>query len=241
MVTRHAPVFQSLLVLLLAPPVGLAADAAGDRIEITGDYRYTYHEGESAADAKALACREAWRLAVANSPLYREHTASVVDSPLLRDLNYELATNHIQDQEIVEQTEKGRTVSCRVRGFLPAEESVRVIRTQLGGGTPAAESVDQNRVLRILSIQEDSNGMITIQYQALKRLDWVGTHYQGGLQESAEIMVDFYDSQGFLVRSERHAARRTPSGDDVLNPGATGVLKVAKPLAAKTYRVWLVK
>ena len=30
-------------------------------------------------------------------------------------------------------------------------------------------------------------------------------------------------------------------GDDVMNPGATDVLKVTKPAAAKTYRVWLVK
>ena len=72
-------------------------------------------------------------------------------------------------------------------------------------------------------------------------MDWLGTHYQGGLRESADIMVDFYDGQGFLIRSERHPARRTPTGDDVLNPGEKAVLQVTKPAAAKTYRVWLVK
>ena len=29
--------------------------------------------------------------------------------------------------------------------------------------------------------------------------------------------------------------------DDVVNPGATAILKVTKPAAAKTHRVWLVK
>lgn len=230
-----------LTTIILLPVAGHGADFPNGRIEITGDYRYAAHESEQAADAKALACREAWRLAVVNSSLYREQTASVIDSPLLRDLAYTLATRYVQDQQIVEQTERGRTVSCRVRGFLPVEESGRVIRTQLAGGPPPAEGIDQNRVLRIVSVREEGSGTIAVQYQALKRLDWLGTHYQGGLRESADIMVDFYDDQGFLLRTDRYPARRTPTGDDILNPGAVAVLKITRPAAAKTYRVWLVK
>jgi hypothetical protein len=227
--------------LLLAPLAAPAEELPTSRIEITADYRYAAQETENLADAKSLACREAWRLAVVNSPLYREQTASVIDSPLLRDLAYTLATRHVQDQQIVEQTERRRTLSCRVHGFLPTEESTRVIRTQLAGGPPSAEGLDQNRALRILSVREEGSGTITVQYQALKRLDWLGTHYQGGLRESADIMVDFYDNQGSLLRTERFPARRTATGDDVMNPGATAILKVSKPPAAKTYRVWLVK
>ena len=230
-----------LITLVLIPVAGYTADGANGRMEITGDYRYASHETENMADAKALACREAWRLAVVNSSIYREQTASVIDSPLLRDLAYTLATRHVQDQQIVEQTERGRTLSCRVRGFLPIEGSARVIRTQLTGGPSPAEGLDQNRVLRILTVREEGRGTITVQYQALKRLDWLGTHYQGGLRESADIMVDFYDEQGQLIRTERYPARRTPTGDDIMNPGAVAILKVPKPAAAKTYRVWLVK
>jgi hypothetical protein len=90
-------------------------------------------------------------------------------------------------------------------------------------------------------VREEGSGTIAVQYQALKRLDWLGTHYQGGLRESADIMVDFFNDQGFLLRTDRFPARRTATGDDVMNPGATAVLKVTKPAAAKTYRVWLVK
>ena len=229
-------VFLSALSLL-----SLTAQAADPpRLEITGDYRYKVHEPESMADAKNLACREAFRLAVINSAIYREQTAMVVDSALLRDLAYSLTTR-VEDQQILEQTEQGRTVYCRVRGYLATDESARVIRTQLSGGPVPAEGLDQNRVLRLLSVKEESPGLLTVQYQALKRLDWIGTHYQGGFRESADIMVDFYDDQGVLIQSERYQARRTTTGDDVMSPGAVGMLQVAKPARAKTYRVWLVK
>ena len=242
MSTQHKPAALFLFAtFLLAPLVATAAAPPAGRIEITADYRYATHETENLTEAKNLVCREAWRLAVVNSPLYREQTASVIDSPLLRDLAYTLATGYVQDRQIVEQTEQGRTLSCRVQGYLPTEESTHVIRTQLSGGPPSAEGLDQNRALRILSVREEGSGTIAVQYQALKRLDWLGTHYQGGLRESADIMVDFYDGQGLLIRTDRFPARRTPSGDDVLNPGTIAILKVAKPAGANTHRVWLVK
>jgi len=240
-VRRIAPAALLLSALSAVPFTIQAAEGANERIEITGDYRYAARESESVADAKALACREAWRQAVTNSSLYREQTAAVIDSTLLRKLADTLANRHVQDQQIVEQTEQGRTVSCRVHGYLPTDETARVIRTQLTGGPSPAEGIEQNRVLRILTVQEETDGRIAIQYQALKRLDWLGTHYQGGLQESAEIMVDFYDGAGLLMKTERHPARRTPSGDDVINSGAIAILKVTKPVRANTFRVWLVK
>ena len=53
--------------------------------------------------------------------------------------------------------------------------------------------------------------------------------------------MDFYDDQSFLIRNDRLPARRTATGDDIMNPGVTAILKVTKPAAAKTFRVWLVK
>ncbi|MEK7235384.1 MAG: hypothetical protein AAB242_02110 [Nitrospirota bacterium] len=75
----------------------------------------------------------------------------------------------------------------------------------------------------------------------MKRLDWLGTHYQGGPRKSADIMVGFYDDQGFLLRTDRFPSRRTATGEAVMYPGATTTLKVTKPTAAKTNRVGLVK
>jgi hypothetical protein len=211
------------------------------RLEIIGDYRYKAHASEQLADAKDFACREALRQAVVNSALYREQTAAVVDSALLREVANTLAARHVQDTQILEQSEQGRTMFCRVKAFLPADESARAIQTQLAGGPAPLEGLDQNRVLKLLNVKEESPGMLFIQYQALKRLDWVTIHYQGGLRDAAHIMVDFYDAQGLLLYSQRFEAWRTASGEDIMSPGAVGILQVAKPASAKTYRVWLVK
>ena len=69
----------------------------------------------------------------------------------------------------------------------------------------------------------------------------LGTQYQGGLRESADMMVDFCGDQGFWFHTDRFSVRRTAMGDDAMHPGATAVLKVTKPAAAKTYRVWLIQ
>src|SRR4030095_13403059 len=94
--------------------IGHAGEPNG-RLEITGDYRYKAQASEQLAEARELACREALRQAVVNSAIYREETASTVDSSLLRDVANTLATRHVQDQQIVEQNEQGRTVFCRIK------------------------------------------------------------------------------------------------------------------------------
>ena len=221
--------------------VSIHAAEPNSRLEITGDYRYKAQASEQPTEARDLACREALRQAVVNSAVYREQTASVVDSVLLREIANTLTTRHVQDQQVLEQSEQGRTVFCRVKAYLPAEESARAIRTQLAGGPAPVDGLDQNRVLKLLSVKEESPGTLAIQYQALKRLDWVTTHYQGGLRDAAHIMVDFYDNEGLLLYSQRFEAWRTPTGDDVMSPGAVGLIQVPKPGSAKTYRVWLVK
>jgi hypothetical protein len=221
--------------------ITLHAAEPNSRLEITGDYRYKAQASERPADAKDLACREALRQAVTRSALYREETASIVDSALLREVATTLATRQVQDLQIVEQSEQGQTVFCRVKAYLPAEESARAIRTQLAGGPAPAEGLDQNRVLKLMSVKEEQPGTLVIQYQALKRLDWVTTHYQGGLRDAAHIMVDFYDKDGLLLYSQRFEAWRTPTGDDVMSPGAVALIQVPKPSSANTYRVWLVK
>lgn len=231
-----------VLVAVVAS-LGVAVHAAepNGRLEITGDYRYKAHAFEQLDKVKDLACREAIRQAIVNSALYREQTASIVDPALLRDVENMLATR-VQDPQILEQSdEQGRTVFCRVRAYLPAEESARAIRTQLAGGPAPKDGLDQNRVLRLLSVKEETPGVLSVQYEALKRLDWVNTHYQGGLRDAAHIMVDFYDEQGLLLYSQRFEAWRTSTGEDVMSPGAVGIIQIPKPSSAKTYRVWLVK
>jgi hypothetical protein len=194
------------------------------------------------ADAKVVACEEALRHAVANSPVVREQTASLVDSAAHRDLVQLLVSSYVRDLQIVEHTEKGRTVYCKVKGTLQPEEVQRAARTYpvpVSNGKETS-ALDQNRALQIVNVR-DEPGFLLVTYRALKRLDWIGTAYQGSLRENADLMVDFLDEQGTLIRTDRYPARRTPTGDDVMNPGEVGVRKIIKPSNAKTYRVWLVK
>jgi hypothetical protein len=232
-------IFMAVAACMAVSAVSAAEPNA--RLEIIGDYRYKAQASEQLADAKDLACREALRQAVVNSALYREQTAAVVDSALLQEVANTLTDRHVQDPQILEQHEQGRTMFCRVKAFLPAEESVRAIQTQIAGGPTPVEGLDQNRVLKLLSVKEESPGVLFIQYQTLKRMDWVTAHYQGGLRDAAHIMVDFYDAQGLLLYSQRFEAWRTASGEDIMSPGAVGILQIPKPASAKTYRVWLVK
>lgn len=223
--------------LTLATPAHAASE--GSRVDITGDYRYAYHQPETASEAKQHACMEALHQAVSTTAAVREHTASIVDSKLFHALVHTLATQHVTDQQIIQQSEQGRTVYCKVKGVFHADAVERVLIAQTTSATDQA--LDQNRALKILSAREETDGTLIVTYQALRRLDWLGTAYQGGLRESADVMVDFYDEQGVLVRSSRHPARKTVTGDDVMNPGEVGTLRVVKPLNAKTYRVWVVK
>ncbi len=225
----------ALSVACLAALPAVAAEMSG-RLEIAGDYRYAAHQSDSPAEVQGLACREAWRLAVMQSPLYREYTADVVDSPMLLDLADRLA-GQVEDRQIVEQSQRGRTVTCRVRGYLPRETGARLIRLQLAGSP--AEGAEENRALRIVGTKEEG-GYVLVQFEALRRLDWLNTAYPGTLRETADIMVDFYDKTGTFIRAERHPARHYGS-DDVLAPGMRGIVKVPKPLTAASYRVWLVK
>lgn len=208
-------------------------------VEIVGDYRYAYHEPETALEAKQLACFEALRQAISTTAAVRERTASIVDSQSFHNLIQTLATQHVNNQQILQQSEKGRTVYCKVKALFNPDDVERVLQTQTSDGSGFL--LHQNRALKILSTREDPDGTLVITYQALKRLDWLGTAYQGGLREAADVMVDFYDEQGTLLRGISHPARRSAAGDDVMYPGEVGTLKVAKPLGTKTYRIWLVK
>jgi len=237
--------FRLTLMLLCGPvlffPQG--AWAQSNKIEILGDYRYTYHDPDGPVEAKNIAYTEAVRLAIYSSRVFSEGTSRVVeDAQVLRDLAQKIASGYLKDLQVVEQSEKGRTVYCKVRASLLSDEVKAFIEREINRGLVKDPSgLDQNRALQILSVQEGKDATVAVVFKALKRLDWLATAYDGSLRESADVMIDFYDDQGLLVSSDRHPARKTSAGDDVMNPGEIGLHKFAKPLNARSYRVWLVK
>lgn len=70
------------------------------------------------------------------------------------------STNHVQYQQAVEHTERGYTLSCRVRGFFQTEESRPANRMWPAGGAPSAEGLDRNRALYILSVRGNGSGLL---------------------------------------------------------------------------------
>lgn len=223
---------------------GLAPATAAEptRLELIGAYRYTYHEPMGAVEAQKLACTEAVRLAVESSRYFIDATASVVDSQLVRDLAQKLVTGYLKDVQILEQSEKGRTVSCKVKGYLNPEDTNAVIVTEANRG-PANEppGIDQNRAIKIISVQERKDGTVVVVYKALKRLDWLSTAYDGSLRESADVMIEYYNEQGLPIGVDRHPARIKPDGTEVMTPGEISSRTFRKPPGTTSYRVWLVK
>lgn len=215
--------------------------AQAERIEIVGDYRYTYHDPVSLAEAKHLAYTEAIRMAIDRSTPFLEATASLTDQHVLNQVRQIIASGYLKDLQVLEQADKERTVYAKVRATVNPQEIREVIEREINRGQgKESTGLDQNRALKILSVREEADGTVTVVFKALQRLDWLNTAYDGSLRENADVMIDFYDDHGVPLGSERAPARKTAQGE-VLNPGQLGVQKFAKPPRTRSYRVWLVK
>ena len=167
-----------------------------NRLELSGAYRYAYQEPIGLAEARKIACAEATRLSVDSSRFFLDATAHVPDPPFLRDLVQKIVSGSLKDVQIVEQSDKDRTVSCKVRGYLDQEEARAVIVSEISRGAAGEPpGLDQNRALKILSVQDGKDGTVVVVYKALKRLDWLSTAYDGSLRETADVMIEYYNEQ----------------------------------------------
>ena len=228
------------ILLLGFMPLTVAADE--NRLDLVGAYRYAYQEPVGLAEARKIACTEATRLSVDSSRFFIDATSSVIDSQLLNDLVQKIVSGALKDVQIVEQADKGRTVYCKVKGSLDPEEAKAIILMEINRGAANEPlGVDQNRALKILSVQEGKDGTVVVVYKALKRLDWLSTAYDGSLRETADVMIEYYNAQGIPTGTDRHPARLKPDGTEVMNPGEITAYTFRKPPGTKSYRVWLVK
>jgi hypothetical protein len=240
---QSSPLAAGLLSgLLLFGFVPSPAAAGDNRLELVGVYRYAYHDPVGPVEAGKLACMEAARLAVESSRYFIDATSTVVDSQLVRDLAQKLVAGYFKDVQVLEQSEKGRTVYCKVKGYLNPEDTNAVIATEVNRSLANEPlGIDQNRAIKIIGVQERKDGTVVVVYKALKRLDWLSTAYDGSLREFADVMIDYYDDQGIPVGSDRHPGRVRPDGREVMNPGEITAHAFRKPAGTKSYRVWLVK
>ncbi len=101
-------------------------------MEIVGDYRYFYHDPMTAAEAKHLAYTEAIRMAVDNSRPFMDATAFITNTAFRRHLIQIITSDYLKDVELVEQTEKNRTVYAKVRATMNLQEVISVVEREVG-------------------------------------------------------------------------------------------------------------
>jgi hypothetical protein len=217
-------------------------------LELTGEHRYAVRPLESLEAAKQTTIANAVRLAIINSDLFREGTASVVDRPLLEDLVDTIISQSVENVQVIAHQVKGNTVHTKTRVVLNDQAMNTLIAQELGNtmtkeGEPAETRANrQNRALRILDVSEVSGGTVAIVFQALRRLDWMTTAYVGGLRDQSDVFITFYDTQGRPLRTDRFPARKAGADDrDVLVPGQIGMHQFPKPLTASSYEVWVAR
>ena len=133
--------------LSLAAPAQTAAESP--LVEIVGGLSVRLSEPETVAEAKQVACLEALRQAISTTAAVRERTASMVDSKSFHNLIHTLATQYVSGQQILQQSDRGRTVYCKVKAVFHPDDVERVLLAQATVGS-RAELVDQNRALKIL-------------------------------------------------------------------------------------------
>jgi len=101
-------------------------------IEIVGDYRYFYHDPMTLAEAKALAYREAIRMAIELAPPFRDATVFIMNAAFRRHLIQIIASDYLTDVELVEQAEKNRIVYTKVRAIMNPLEIKSVVEREVG-------------------------------------------------------------------------------------------------------------
>lgn len=213
-------------------------------LELVGEYRYAVSPLEGLETAKQTAVANAVRFAIVSSNVFREATASVVDHPLLEHLVEKIIAQGIDDIHVITQQVEGNTVHTSIRAVLNETTMNTLIAQELWNniekGPAKGKPNRQNRALLILNVSEDSSGMVAVAFQALQRLDWMTTGYDGGLQDQGDLLITFYDAQDRPLRTDRFPARRAGADDrDVLVPGQIGIHYFPKPLNASSYEVWV--
>lgn len=102
-----------------------------DRVEVTGDATYTYGDNESLLAATTTAKTLAIRKAIESYQVFVDATSTVQDFQLTQDLVKTIAAGYLHDLKIVEQSETGRTIHVRVKGYVLPKEIKSVLNQKL--------------------------------------------------------------------------------------------------------------
>ena len=207
---------------------------APQRLEVIGEYHYTYGDGESLVEARRVACRMAVRSAIESYQMFVESTSTVKDDDLIEDLIETISSGYLEDAQIMEQAEVGRTVHCRVKAFVVPEVLKVVMDRELGNaGKKERRGITENAFISVLSVKEaplSNRGLksvrVVYRQKGAESLDFT---------RQTDVMIDFFDVEGNPLSGNKH---RTMPG---LRPGEVREATFDVPENAQSYRVWLPK
>ncbi|MGH7231721.1 MAG: hypothetical protein ACREJU_10240 [Nitrospiraceae bacterium] len=206
--------------------------AGGERVELTGEYQYTYGDQQTPEQARQIVYAMAVRKAIEAYPAFMEDTSPVKDPDVIKSLVQTLASGHLQDLEIVEQTEQGRRLSCKVRASVDPVEFKTVLNREMNRLLDKQpDVVTENRYIKILNVT-DYSVEDTRRKRTVREIKVV---YQQVSSDPTQILIDFYDTKGKPLMGKRSTTQ------EFLLPGEIRQVVFTMPDDAKSYRVWLKK
>lgn len=111
----------TLPLALLAWALTSAASAGTDRVEVSGEYTYTYGDSESLVAAKETAKTLAVRKALESYQLTLESTSLVKAFVLTEDVVRTVAAGLLHEAKVEEQVD-GHTIRVKVKGYVVPRE-----------------------------------------------------------------------------------------------------------------------
>jgi hypothetical protein len=212
--------------------IPITGHAQSGRVEVVGEYRYTYADQQSLGQARQIAYTMAVRNAIQSHQVFAEETATVQDPAVIKELVQVIVSGYVHDLEVIGQSEEGQRVSCKVRGYIEPGAIKTVIARELARlQRNEPDVIDENQQIRILSMkefqEEDRRRKKTI-----RRLEVV---YQQKGNDTTPILIDFYDAKGKPMFGKR------VSSQDFLLPGEIRQIFFTIPDEARSYRIWLKK
>jgi hypothetical protein len=221
------------LVCLGALCLAEAGSAEGERVKLLGEYQYTYGDQQTPDQARQIAYTMAVRKAIESYHVFVEDTSPVKDPTVIKAVIQTLASGSLQDLEIVEQTEEGRRVTCKVRAFIEPAVFKTVLNRELHRllDRKEPEVVDENHQIKILSVS-DYQVEDTRKKKTVREIKVV---YQQVGSDSTQVLIDFYDAKGNPMTGKRSSTQ------EFLLPGEIRQVLFTMPDDARSYRVWLRK
>ena len=166
-----------------------------ERLEVIGAYNYTYGDGENLVEARRAACRMAARSAIESYQMFVGSTSTVKNNDLIEDLIETISSGYLEDTQIVEQAEVGRTVHCKVNAFVVPEVLKVAMDRQLGPpGKKEGRGTTENAFISVLSVKEtplndwgSKSVRVIYRQKGAESLDFT---------RQTDVMIDFFDVEG---------------------------------------------